>query len=76
MNLPDCWCSHPRTCHDHWRNGADCALCDCTRYRRDWTRLLPTRWAAARHELSCAQCRVTWQSWRRRLVGDPRGFKP
>jgi hypothetical protein len=28
------------------------------------------------HELRCAQCRVSWKSWLRRVIGDPRGMDP
>lgn len=29
-----CRCGHSATAHQHYRQGIDCALCDCTRYRR------------------------------------------
>lgn len=40
--------------------------------------LLPyrRRLRAAAHELRCPECRVTWRSWWRRLIGDKRGFAP
>jgi hypothetical protein len=31
---------------------------------------------AAIHELRCWECRVTWRSWIRRLIGDSRGYAP
>jgi hypothetical protein len=34
------------------------------------------RLRAAVHETRCLECRVTWTSWWRRLVGDPRGMAP
>jgi hypothetical protein len=41
--------------------------------RRRW----PRRWGRALlHELACAGCRVSWRSWRRRLLGDARGYSP
>lgn len=35
-----------------------------------------TRLRAARHELRCAECRVTWKSWAQRLAGIGAGFTP
>jgi hypothetical protein len=29
-----CRCSHPRVAHEHYRAGADCALCDCPKFHR------------------------------------------
>jgi hypothetical protein len=29
-----CLCGHGKLAHEHYRKGADCALCDCRRYRR------------------------------------------
>ena len=37
---------------------------------------IPLRLRAARHELRCHECRVTWLSWWRRLTGDSRGYTP
>jgi endonuclease/exonuclease/phosphatase (EEP) superfamily protein YafD len=34
-----CRCGHPRSAHEHYRRGSDCALCGpgtCPRYRRRW----------------------------------------
>lgn len=31
---------------------------------------------AARHELRCAECRVTWSSWLLRIFGCESGFTP
>ena len=28
-----CKCGHPGDAHQHYRNGTDCALCDCQRLR-------------------------------------------
>lgn len=33
-------CSHGHEAHQHYRPGADCALCDCTGYRRNAIALL------------------------------------
>ncbi|MEU8818318.1 hypothetical protein [Actinoplanes sp. NPDC048796] len=40
-----CVCGHPRRAHEHYRPGAECALCEaasCPRFRRVtwWRRLL------------------------------------
>ncbi len=34
--LDVCGCGHPRTLHEHYRRGTDCAApdCPCRRYRR------------------------------------------
>lgn len=32
------------------------------------------RLRAAKHELRCLECRVTWRSWLQRLIGDSRGY--
>lgn len=29
-----CRCGHIAVAHEHYRDGSDCALCDCKRYRR------------------------------------------
>jgi hypothetical protein len=29
-----CVCGHPHRAHEHMREGTDCGLCDCPRYRR------------------------------------------
>lgn len=34
------------------------------------------RLRAAKHELSCTECRASWKSCRRRVLGDHRGFEP
>jgi hypothetical protein len=31
---------------------------------------------AARHELRCWECRVTWKSWLQRLLGISKGYTP
>lgn len=38
--------------------------------------MLLTRLNAARHELACIECRVTWSSWAQRLIGLRRGHTP
>lgn len=41
--------------------------------RGEW----PRAWGRALvHELRCGECRVSWRSWWRRLIGDPRGYSP
>ena len=30
--LSTCRCGHPRTAHQHYRAGSDCALCDCPKF--------------------------------------------
>ena len=37
---------------------------------------LRVRIDAARHELRCRKCRVTWRSWWQRLSGDAEGYAP
>jgi hypothetical protein len=39
-NLPRrvCRCGHLKDVHLHFRDGKDCARCDCPRYRRRWIR--------------------------------------
>ena len=37
---------------------------------------LGCRLRAARHELRCWECRVTWTSWAQRLAGMKRGYTP
>ena len=34
------------------------------------------RLRAARHELDCWECRVTWKSWAQRLAGIGAGYTP
>lgn len=31
---------------------------------------------AAKHEIRCAECRVTWRSWLQRLFAVKAGFTP
>jgi hypothetical protein len=31
-----CRCGHGRDAHAHYREGSDCALCGCRRWRRKW----------------------------------------
>ena len=31
-----CRCGHPQMAHLHYREGADCGLCGCPRFRRRW----------------------------------------
>lgn len=45
MAAETCRCGHPRTVHEHLRDGSDCGPCGprvCSRYRRD-----PGFWAVA-----------------------------
>jgi len=35
-----CTCGHSRAAHEHYRQGTDCALCDCPRFRRSLLRRL------------------------------------
>lgn len=34
------------------------------------------RLRAARHEVRCGECRVTWKSWAQRLLGFRAGYSP
>ncbi len=31
---PACVCGHAKVAHEHYRDGSDCAVCACKRYRR------------------------------------------
>jgi hypothetical protein len=31
-----CRCGHSRLAHNHHRDGTDCGLCRCDRFKRDW----------------------------------------
>lgn len=33
MALRPCLCGHPRSAHEHYRRGSDCAACACLIYR-------------------------------------------
>lgn len=37
---------------------------------------LPLRIRAARHEVRCSECRVTWKSWLQRILNIKAGFTP
>lgn len=39
--MTHCKCGHVAHAHEHYRAGTDCALCECTVYRRRF------RWAAS-----------------------------
>jgi hypothetical protein len=41
LDVKPCRCGHGKTAHEHYRRGADCSLCSCTRYRRGWWSRLP-----------------------------------
>ncbi len=41
---PACVCGHAKVAHEHYRDGTDCVLCDCKRYRKPWGR--GARWTA------------------------------
>jgi hypothetical protein len=48
-------------------------------YKRIWFAIREwyyPHYAALVHELRCAECRVSWKSWFRRLIKDPRGMNP
>jgi hypothetical protein len=47
-----------------------------TRSGRSQLSPLSLRLRAASHELRCAECRVSWRSWWRRIIGDLRGYNP
>lgn len=38
--MTDCRCGHARDAHQHYRPGADCALCDCGAFRLALARLI------------------------------------
>jgi hypothetical protein len=52
LAAPPCRCGHPRTVHEHYRAGTDCALCGTTPFLRD---------AAGRPAFRCPRYRRSWR---------------
>lgn len=73
-----CRCGHSRQTHEHYRQGSDCAVCGCPRWRRhrysaaelaDLSRTDIPGWPYARQVPQSGE--VAWEAVMRAVDGDP-----